>query len=140
MEPIQDDPQWCPTCGRVKRLPFDANYRLCPDPFHGEPIQDDIETPLIPRAELERALAAAQTAIQGYGKLAEDYEELVAERDRLIQALEDVADKYEKDGEPGPFGLNCWGWRTIAQEIRRVARSEALTKKDEETDSPSTDV
>jgi hypothetical protein len=90
MEPIQDDQQVCPTCG----LTYWKN--LCRDPYHtmvprptGEPIQDDIETvrktlvefghgnwtyPLVP------ALAAL--------------DRLVAERDRLIQALEEFRNRH----------------------------------------------
>lgn len=31
------------------------------------------------------------------------------------------ADLYEIDGEPGPLGYNCWGWRDIAKILRHVA-------------------
>jgi hypothetical protein len=37
-----------------------------------------------------------------------------------------AADKYEKDGAPGELGF-VWGWRTIAEELRKVAnRIEAI--------------
>ena len=35
--------------------------------------------------------------------------------------LRDKADQYEKDGEPGPLGYNCWGWRDIARHLREIA-------------------
>ena len=38
-----------------------------------------------------------------------------------IKFLNDKADQYEKNGEPGPLGLNCWGWRQIAKELRETA-------------------
>ena len=31
------------------------------------------------------------------------------------------ADRYEKDGQPGPLGFNGWGWRDIARAIRQAA-------------------
>lgn len=50
------------------------------------------------------------------------------ESSRLDQLVMDVvamlrqrADMYESGGEPGPLGYNCWGWRSIAENIRGVA-------------------
>lgn len=39
----------------------------------------------------------------------------------IVAALEKKADEYEKGGEPGPLGYNCWGWRDIARKLREVA-------------------
>lgn len=45
-----------------------------------------------------------------------------------VARLRRAADQYEKDGEPGPLGFNCWGWRTIAAELRRVAKEIEIEK------------
>jgi hypothetical protein len=41
--------------------------------------------------------------------------------------LREIADLYERDGRPGPRGLNCWGWKEIAQQLRAVAKEIATT-------------
>lgn len=43
------------------------------------------------------------------------------EREALARSLEASADQYEKDGEPGELGYNCWGWRDIARILRERA-------------------
>jgi len=43
------------------------------------------------------------------------------ERAATFTALMAAADRYEKDGEPGELGYNCWGWRDIARALRREA-------------------
>jgi hypothetical protein len=50
---------------------------------------------------------------------------LCAEVRRLQQRLtelRDLADQYERDGQPGPLGYNCWGWREIADALRKAGR------------------
>lgn len=35
------------------------------------------------------------------------------------------ADLYEKGGQPGELGYNCWGWRDIARHLREAAAALA---------------
>lgn len=40
----------------------------------------------------------------------------------VARKLRATADLYQMpDGQPGERGYGCWGWRTIAEELRRVA-------------------
>lgn len=40
---------------------------------------------------------------------------------KATDKLRAEADKYEKNGEPGPMGYNFWGWRVFAQTLRALA-------------------
>jgi len=40
----------------------------------------------------------------------------------IPQRILAIADRYEKDGEPGPLGLGCWGWRDIASSLRLAVK------------------
>lgn len=56
-------------------------------------------------------------------------EQRIAAKDAEIAALRDglfaEADRYEKDGQPGPLALNFWGWRDVAATLRRIADGRA---------------
>ncbi len=41
-------------------------------------------------------------------------------RKEAADRLRREADRYEKDGEPGELS-SCWGWRTIAEHLRKIA-------------------
>lgn len=78
-------------------------------------------------AELEGNLRAA---IADWAKqfneidtLRRDIEAAGVQRERELRAeLNRRADLYQlPDGEPGPLGFNCWGWRDIAKNIREAA-------------------
>jgi hypothetical protein len=56
MEPIQDDR--CLTCGDT-RVQFVTGYN-CPDPFHGEPIQDDRPMKSIRKYECGRVMSTGE--------------------------------------------------------------------------------
>lgn len=45
----------------------------------------------------------------------------ILKADCVSARLHQLADLYEKDGEPGPRGLNFWGWRAFSAELRKVA-------------------
>jgi chromosome segregation ATPase len=69
----------------------------CPDPFHGEPIQDDIETNpipqttlMIPRRDFDRLVAQVESLREAVTKVSASCDECDAERDRLIQAVADL--------------------------------------------------
>jgi hypothetical protein len=69
-------------------------------------------------------MGAADRGAEEVARLGDEVRRLrarVAELEESPGLLRVWANRYEKDGEPGDLGLNCWGWRTIAERLRDTA-------------------
>jgi hypothetical protein len=58
-------------------------------------------------------------------RLKEDVDSLRSRLEAVAGSLVDMADGYERDGEPGPLSGGVWGWRTIAEHLRSAAKRVA---------------
>ena len=66
--------------------------------------------------------SAANILIDEYKEYANHLEAEVKRLRDIPQRILAIVDQYEKDGAPGPLGYNCWGWRTIASDLRLAVK------------------
>ncbi len=53
-----------------------------------------------------------------------------AGRAEVEEALRQRAEMYQQeDGSPGPLAPNCWGWQTIARELRALLPSPESSER-----------
>lgn len=123
MEPIQDD--------RPTRSDFDI-VRASLDDYsemmgdEADPAYAALDRLVAERTELMRALAAAQAAIPFSDQLAEDYDVLVAERDRLKDKMLEWADIVDAHTGETTMTMQMGGFSPVRfmAEVRDFVRGE----------------
>ena len=105
----------CPACGKVDSPDCPSLWHL---PGKVKSRREKMERPnWIPYTPV-----AVNILLDEFRQYADHLEAEVKRMRNIPQRILAIADQYEKDGEPGPFGYNCWGWRNIASSLRLAVK------------------